>query len=94
MSDIAQLCIFLRMVIANVAAFERTRGEDIYKVFLNFVIQYELPIHKLVSITADGAPSITGNQNEFVALCRTNSLHFSHSIVSFCDKFYAQKYKK
>ncbi|CAG9835828.1 unnamed protein product [Diabrotica balteata] len=50
----------------------KTRGEDIYDVFLNFVKNYELPIYKLMCITTDGAPAMTGNKNSFVALCQSN----------------------
>ncbi|PNF28786.1 hypothetical protein B7P43_G06452 [Cryptotermes secundus] len=38
---------------------ERTRGEDIFNVFLKFVKECNLPLSKLVAITTDGAPSIT-----------------------------------
>ncbi|XP_072397972.1 protein FAM200C-like [Diabrotica undecimpunctata] len=82
MTDIAQLCIFIRMVFSNMLVKEellttlplneKTRGEDIYNVFINFEKQYELPICKLVCITTDGARSMTGVNNGFVALCRAN----------------------
>ncbi|PNF36364.1 hypothetical protein B7P43_G18042 [Cryptotermes secundus] len=38
---------------------ERTRGENIFNVFLKFVKECNLPLSKLVAITTDGAPSIT-----------------------------------
>lgn len=44
----------------------------IYDVFFNFVKNYKLPIYKLVCITTDGAPAMTGIKNAFVALCRAN----------------------
>ncbi|XP_057667241.1 zinc finger BED domain-containing protein 5-like [Diorhabda carinulata] len=82
MTDTAQLCIFIRMVFNDMSAKEefltiiplkgKTRGEDIYEVFFNFVKNHELPIYKLVCITTDGAPAMTGNKNGFVALCRVN----------------------
>uniref|UniRef100_A0A6P7HAE6 General transcription factor II-I repeat domain-containing protein 2A-like n=1 Tax=Diabrotica virgifera virgifera TaxID=50390 RepID=A0A6P7HAE6_DIAVI len=83
MTDTAQLCIFIRMVFSDMSCKEdlltmlplkeKTRGEDIYNVFINFVEQYELPIYKLVCIIiTDGAPSMTGVNNGFVALCRAN----------------------
>ncbi|KAL3286378.1 hypothetical protein HHI36_000888 [Cryptolaemus montrouzieri] len=50
----------------------KTHGEDIYEVFFNFVINYKLPIYKLVCITTDGAPAMTERKNGFVALCRAN----------------------
>ncbi|XP_045465147.1 general transcription factor II-I repeat domain-containing protein 2A-like isoform X1 [Harmonia axyridis] len=81
-TDTAQLCIFIRMVFSDMSAKEefltmiplkgKTRGEDIYDVFFNFVKYYKLPIYKLVCITTDGAPAMIGNKNGFVALCRAN----------------------
>ncbi|KAK4875858.1 hypothetical protein RN001_012280 [Aquatica leii] len=41
----------------------KTRGKDIYDFFFNFVKNYKLPIYKLVCITTDGAPAMTGNKN-------------------------------
>ncbi|PNF32220.1 hypothetical protein B7P43_G18235 [Cryptotermes secundus] len=38
-------------------------------VFLKFVKEYNLLLSKLVAITTDGAPSITGRNNGFLALC-------------------------
>ncbi|XP_050516362.1 protein FAM200A-like [Diabrotica virgifera virgifera] len=81
MADTAQLCIFIRMVFSDMSCRdlltmlplkEKTRREDIYNVFINFVKQYEIPIYKLMCITTDGAPSMTGVNNGFVALCRAN----------------------
>lgn len=62
-SDTAQLCIFIRMVFTDMTAKEelltmlrmkeRTRGEDIFQSFKNFMEQTWLPVCKLVSITTD-----------------------------------------
>lgn len=104
MTDTAQLCIFIRMVFNDMLAKEefltiiplkgKTRGEDIYDVFFNFVKNYKLPIYKLVCITTDGAPAMTGNKNGFVALCRANeefpSFFSFHCIIH--HKFCAQKF--
>ena len=64
-SDTAQLCIFIRMVFTDMTAKEElltllpmkehTRGEDIFQSFNNFITKTQLPVHKLVSITTDGA---------------------------------------
>jgi hypothetical protein len=32
--------------------------------------KFDVPLHKLVSITTDGAESMTGQVNDFIALCR------------------------
>ncbi|XP_072380567.1 protein FAM200C-like [Diabrotica undecimpunctata] len=104
MTDIAQLCIFIRMVFSDMLAKEdllttlplkeKTRREDIYNVFINFVKQYELPIYKLVCITTDGAPSMTGVNNGFVVLCRANDdfTSFFYFTASFTSKLCVPKF--
>ncbi|KAJ4932726.1 hypothetical protein JOQ06_011141 [Pogonophryne albipinna] len=49
---------------------ERTRGEDVYKAFKDYVREYKIPIHKIVSFTTDGAPAMLSVRSGFVALCR------------------------
>ena len=39
---------------------ERNPGLDIYKAFKGHVDKIKLPLWKLISITTDGAPSMTG----------------------------------
>ena len=46
----------------------RTRGQYIFTAFDNFVMETAHPIFNLVSITIDGAPSITGCVNGFIEL--------------------------
>ena len=79
-SDIAQVCIFIRMVFNDITAKEelltilhmkeQTRGEDIFQTFKNFIEKTELPVYKLISITTDGAPAMVGRVNGFIAKCR------------------------
>ncbi|XP_060762621.1 general transcription factor II-I repeat domain-containing protein 2A-like [Neoarius graeffei] len=78
-TDKAQLCIFIRMVHDMTAKEEllavlhmnaHTRGEDIFQIFKNFIDKTKIPVCKLVSITTDGAPAMTGRRNGFVAKCR------------------------
>ncbi|XP_029655684.1 protein ZBED8-like [Octopus sinensis] len=80
--DIAQLCVFSRLIFhdltvkeelfAIIPMKERTTGENIYNSFKTFLLSFELlPLmKKLVSITTDGAPAMIGNQNGFIAFCR------------------------
>lgn len=42
----------------------------IYSEFKAYISQIKLPLYKLVSITTDGAPAMTGTHNGFIALCR------------------------
>ncbi|KAL1492435.1 hypothetical protein ABEB36_010687 [Hypothenemus hampei] len=81
-TDIAQLCVFIRMVFQDMSVTEelltilpmkgQTRGHDIYNSFKSFINKTEFPIHKLVSITTDGAPAMIGKHNGFIALCKND----------------------
>uniref|UniRef100_A0A3Q3E7E7 SPIN-DOC-like zinc-finger domain-containing protein n=1 Tax=Labrus bergylta TaxID=56723 RepID=A0A3Q3E7E7_9LABR len=51
---------------------ERMRGEDIYNEFKKYVSKNDIPIHKLVAITTDGALAMRGVRAGFVALCRND----------------------
>ena len=78
--DTSQLCIFIRMVFKDMRTKEellkilplkgKTRGEDIFQIFSEFVQRKQLPLNKLASITTDGAPAMTGHISGFIALCR------------------------
>ena len=79
-SDTAQMCVFIRMVLSDMTAREelltllpmkeKARGEDIFLSFKNFIEKTQLPVYKLVSITTDGAPAMIGHLNGFIAKCR------------------------
>lgn len=79
-TDKAQLCIFIRMVFHDMTAKEEllavlhmnahTRGDDTFEIFKNFIDNNKILVCKLVSITTDGAPSMIGRSNGFVAKCR------------------------
>ena len=81
--DIAQLCVFIRMVFENMTAKEEllwmlplkghTRGEDTFQAFMNFANKTKLRLVKLISITTDGAPAMVGSSNGFIALCKQNN---------------------
>ena len=81
--NIAQLCVFIRMVFENMTAKEELlcmlplkghiRGEDTFQAFMNFANKTKLPLVKLISITTDGAPAMLGSSNEFIALCKQNN---------------------
>lgn len=103
LTDTAQLCIFIRMVFDDMSATEelltilplkgQTRGQDIYSAFKSFINGTGFPIHKLVSITTDGAPAMVGKQVGFVTLCKNDeeipSFTSYHCIIhqqSLCSK--------
>lgn len=78
MVDISQLCIFVRMVLKDMSVKEelltilhlkkKTRGEDVYCAFKKYIEEKKIPIDKVVSMTTDGAPSMTGTINGFLAV--------------------------
>uniref|UniRef100_A0A3Q3FKS5 DUF4371 domain-containing protein n=1 Tax=Labrus bergylta TaxID=56723 RepID=A0A3Q3FKS5_9LABR len=80
--DTAQLVVFVRMAFQDSTTKEdfltllhlkeRTRGEDIYNEFKKYVSENDIPIHKLVAITTDGAPAMRGVRAGFVALCNND----------------------
>lgn len=90
--DTAQL-VFVRMAFQDFTTKEdfltllhlkqRTRGEDIYNVFKSYVREINIPIHKLVAITTDGAPAMCGVRAGFIALC-CNDPDFPHSMNYHC----------
>lgn len=78
--DVAQLCVFIRMVFGDMSAKEElltilplkghTRGKDIFNTFMDFVKKNKMPLFKLISITTDGAPATVGCTSGFIALCK------------------------
>uniref|UniRef100_A0AAV2MK93 Uncharacterized protein n=1 Tax=Knipowitschia caucasica TaxID=637954 RepID=A0AAV2MK93_KNICA len=79
-SDTAQLAVFVRMVFEDFSTKEEfltllplkttTRGVDIYNVVKGYFVDKKVPIEKLVSITTDGAPAMTGRHSGFIAHCK------------------------
>lgn len=80
--DVSQMIIFIRMVLNDFSTKEemltiiplkgKTRGEDLFSKFKNYIEKVQLPLYKLVSITTDGAPAFTGCRNGFIALCKND----------------------
>lgn len=53
---------------------EHTRIEVILNVLLKFVKDSNLPLSKLVLVTTDRVPSVTGKNSGFLALCTKDEL--------------------
>ncbi|UYV78105.1 hypothetical protein LAZ67_16000132 [Cordylochernes scorpioides] len=66
-----------------------TTGEDIFNCVYDLLQKYNLPQSKLTSVATDGAPSMTGKTNGFVALLRKklseisdgSNIHHTHCII-------------
>lgn len=81
--NVAQINIFIRMVFNDCSAKEdilsvlplkgNTRGYDIYQVIKNHIIEINLPLQKLVSITTDGAPAMIGSNVGFITFCKNDA---------------------
>ena len=82
-SDVAQLCIFVRSVssdfditeeLLDVVPLEgQTRGIDIYKLTMDTLDKYEFPLGKIYSVATDGARSMTGNRIGFATLFKNDT---------------------
>jgi len=80
--DTAQLIVFIRMVFCDFSMKEEfltilpikgtTRGIDMMETFMAFAEKTKLPLHKLVAMSTDGAPSMVGRNHGFLALCKQN----------------------
>ncbi|GFW11751.1 general transcription factor II-I repeat domain-containing protein 2A [Trichonephila clavipes] len=80
-SDIAQLCIFLRMVFEDMTSKEelltiialkgQNERQDIYNSFKTLLIRQDFQYINW-SITTDGAPAMVGNRIGFIALCNND----------------------
>lgn len=91
----AQLMIFIRMVFDDFSTKEElltllplettTRGIDIYNAVKSYFVKKKVPLEKLVLVTTDGAPAMTGQHTGFIAQCKgdpdfPNFLHY-HCII-------------
>ncbi|XP_062998575.1 general transcription factor II-I repeat domain-containing protein 2-like [Elgaria multicarinata webbii] len=80
MTDTSQLAVIVRMIFSDLSVKEellkilslkgKTRGEDIFQTFRSYATEINLPLHKLSSITTDGAPAMVGCIDGFIAHCQ------------------------
>ena len=93
--DTAQLLVFIRGIDENFEITEEllslehlkdtTTGQDLFESDENCLDRYGLPLHKLASITTDGAPALTGTNVELIKLLndKVKREHPLHSVMSF-----------
>ncbi|KAG0718024.1 General transcription factor II-I repeat domain-containing protein 2 [Chionoecetes opilio] len=106
MKDTAQLAIFIREVTAALKVYEEflqlvplhgtTTGQDIFDAVLQCVKQHSLDLSRLVCVTTDGAPAMTGKKGAASLLVRhceaaghTQPIHKVHCIIhqeALCSK--------
>jgi hypothetical protein len=77
-SDVSQLLVFVQMVfndgsikeelLKTIPLHGKTRGEDIFQSFYTSLLEINVPIHKLVSITTDGPPAMTSENVGLIGL--------------------------
>ena len=84
-SDTAQLVTFVRGVAITFDVVEKlldicplkgtTTGKDVFAEVNQVIKKFKLSMNKLIGITTDGAPAITGKQNGFVTLLAKSVPH-------------------
>ncbi|XP_056138883.1 general transcription factor II-I repeat domain-containing protein 2-like [Lampris incognitus] len=81
-SDAAQLAVFIRMVFDDFSTKQEfltllplkttTRGVDVYHAVKDYFVEEKILIEKLVSVTTDGAPAMTGRHSGSIAHCNAD----------------------
>ncbi|KAG0729770.1 General transcription factor II-I repeat domain-containing protein 2 [Chionoecetes opilio] len=105
--DTDKLAIFIRGVTAGLQVYEEflqlvplhgtTTGQDIFDAVLQCVKQHSLDLSRLVCVTTDGAPAMTGKKKDAASLLvrhcetagHTQPIHKVHCIIhqeSLCSK--------
>ena len=88
-TDTAQLSVFIRGVTSNFDIFEEflglfpmkntTTGNDILEAVLQCTRSAKVDIRKLVSVTTDGAPAMTGKVKGFTTLLKNHVVTLGHN---------------
>ena len=93
--DTAQLLVFIRGIDENFEITEEllslehlkdiTTGQDLFESVENCLDRSGLPLHKLASITTDGAPALIGKNVGLIKLLndKVKREHPLHSVMSF-----------
>jgi hypothetical protein len=94
--DIYQLRVFIWIVFIDgkIKELLKTRGEDIFQRFYASLLEINVPIHKLVSVTTDGAPAMTSKNVGLIGLYKKNPVFtdfFSCHCVIHQQTLYIQK---
>lgn len=88
-NDTAQVSLFVRFISTTGPKEEllgllplkgQTRGVDIANVVIECFEKHQIPLEKIVSISTDGAKSMTGARNGFVAILKEK---INHEILTY-----------
>jgi hypothetical protein len=88
-NDTAQVSLFVRFISSTGPKEEllgllplkgRTRGEDTANAVIECIEKHHIPLDKIVSISTDGAKSMTGVRNGFVAILKEK---INHEILTY-----------
>ncbi|XP_026475439.1 general transcription factor II-I repeat domain-containing protein 2B-like, partial [Ctenocephalides felis] len=92
--QIQQVLYFIRAVTKDFQCYEellalgtltgRTRGADIFKNFKEVCDKLQLNVSNLVSVCTDGAPSMRGKKEGFIALLKKKNLNLKKLISFHC----------
>ncbi|KFM74953.1 Transposon-derived Buster3 transposase-like protein, partial [Stegodyphus mimosarum] len=93
-TDSAQVLYFIRAITKDFQCYEellalgtltgRTRGADIFENFKEVCNKLQLNVSNLVSVCTDGAPSMRGKKEGFVALLKKENLNLKKFISFHC----------
>ncbi|XP_023226735.1 general transcription factor II-I repeat domain-containing protein 2B-like [Centruroides sculpturatus] len=93
-TDSAQVLYFIRAITKDFQCYEellalgtltgRTRGADIFENFKEVCNKLQLNVSNLVSVCTDGAPSMRGKKEGFVALLKKENLNLKKLISFHC----------
>jgi hypothetical protein len=90
-SDVSQLLVWMvfnsgnikEELLKTVPLHGKTKGEDIFQSFYASLLEMNVPIHKLVSVTTDDAPAMTSENVGLIGLCKKRS-RFSRLFSYHC----------
>lgn len=103
-SSTSQLMMFIPMVFDDFSAKDQLltllplkttmRGVDIYNAVKRFFVEKKVSLDKLVSVTTDGAPAMTGQNSGFIVLyaeATQTSQNFDITTASFTSRRCVEK---
>ncbi|GFQ99453.1 uncharacterized protein TNCT_671841 [Trichonephila clavata] len=69
---------------------KKTRGEDVHCAFKKYIEEKNIPIYKVLSMTTDGEPSMTGTNNRFLAMYMRDDDFLSYHCIIHQQALYSK----